>query len=248
MGDPVRIVDLAKDLITLSGLEPERDIEIKFTGPRPGEKLFEELLNSETRVLPTRHEKIMVVQSEPADLAPLQAEIAELVKVARKGDEAAVSAKVVALVPGYVNGQPAALADRERAAQILILCANAYHRIALKRILQNRYRVLEAATDREGLEKTAAARPDLVIADFRRSRARVRRLCQRIREHAAGAGEAGRPTPVIVLLESGEALSLEEARALGADDRIYSPFPVEIVEKRVASLLERAGHPAGPAS
>jgi FlaA1/EpsC-like NDP-sugar epimerase len=62
MGDPVRIVDLAKDLIALSGLDPERDIEIKFTGVRPGEKLFEELLNPETKVLPTPHEKIMVVQ------------------------------------------------------------------------------------------------------------------------------------------------------------------------------------------
>src|SRR5208337_156430 len=58
MGEPVRIVDLAKNLILLSGLEPERDIEIQFTGLRPGEKLFEELKLQEEHLIPTSHPKI----------------------------------------------------------------------------------------------------------------------------------------------------------------------------------------------
>ena len=86
MGDPVRIVDLAKDLIALSGLDPERDIEIKFTGVRPGEKLFEELLNSETRVLPTVHEKIMVVEADPVDLERLETELLDLLRHAEMED------------------------------------------------------------------------------------------------------------------------------------------------------------------
>ncbi len=60
MGEPVKIVDMAKDLIELSGLAPEEDIEIKFTGLRPGEKLFEELLTAEEGTNSTRHEKIYV--------------------------------------------------------------------------------------------------------------------------------------------------------------------------------------------
>jgi FlaA1/EpsC-like NDP-sugar epimerase len=60
MGEPVRIVDLARDMIALSGFEPEVDIDIVFTGVRPGEKLFEELGTAEDRVDRTRHEKIFV--------------------------------------------------------------------------------------------------------------------------------------------------------------------------------------------
>ena len=63
MGEPVRIVDLARDLIRLSGLEPGRDIEIAFTGLRPGEKLFEELFLEDENYSRTRHEKIFVCQN-----------------------------------------------------------------------------------------------------------------------------------------------------------------------------------------
>jgi FlaA1/EpsC-like NDP-sugar epimerase len=62
MGEPVRIVDLAKSLIELSGLEPGKDIEIKFTGIRPGEKLYEELLTAEEGVTATAHNRIFVAQ------------------------------------------------------------------------------------------------------------------------------------------------------------------------------------------
>lgn len=67
MGEPVRIVDLAKDLIRLSGLEPNKDIDIVYTGVRPGEKLFEELVNDGEIVDDTSHEKIMALKGEPVD-------------------------------------------------------------------------------------------------------------------------------------------------------------------------------------
>jgi FlaA1/EpsC-like NDP-sugar epimerase len=64
MGEPVRIADLARNLILLSGLRPEHDIRITFTGPRPGEKLFEELSEEKEGLLPTHHEKIQVFAGE----------------------------------------------------------------------------------------------------------------------------------------------------------------------------------------
>jgi FlaA1/EpsC-like NDP-sugar epimerase len=60
MGEPVRIVDMANDLIRLHGLEPEQDIHIEITGLRPGEKLFEELLNAEEGVIDTEHKEIFM--------------------------------------------------------------------------------------------------------------------------------------------------------------------------------------------
>src|SRR5690606_14404174 len=62
MGKSVKIVDLAKKMIKLSGYEPNKEIEIKFTGLRPGEKLYEELLNDLENTLPTHHEKIMIAK------------------------------------------------------------------------------------------------------------------------------------------------------------------------------------------
>jgi FlaA1/EpsC-like NDP-sugar epimerase len=60
MGEPVRIVDLARNLILLSGLRPEEDIKIEYVGIRPGEKLYEELSAFEEDVIPTSHEKIRI--------------------------------------------------------------------------------------------------------------------------------------------------------------------------------------------
>jgi len=71
MGEPVKIVDLAKDMIKFSGLEPDRDIKIKFTGIRPGEKLFEELLTAEEGSCTTKHKRIFVAKPSLVDLSAL---------------------------------------------------------------------------------------------------------------------------------------------------------------------------------
>jgi FlaA1/EpsC-like NDP-sugar epimerase len=72
MGKPVKIVDLAKDLIRLSGFEPEVDIKIQFTGIRPGEKLFEELLTAEEGITSTKHSRIFVAKPNDIDVKLLE--------------------------------------------------------------------------------------------------------------------------------------------------------------------------------
>jgi FlaA1/EpsC-like NDP-sugar epimerase len=90
MGEPVRILDLAKDLITLSGLKPYEDIDIKIMGIRPGEKLFEELNSSDEQLDTTRHPKIFIgnIARYPSD--KVRRALAELRVIATSGnDEAA---------------------------------------------------------------------------------------------------------------------------------------------------------------
>ncbi len=116
MGAPVRIVDLARDLIRLSGLEPDRDIEIRYTGLRPGEKLFEELFGAEEVYGQTRHEKIFVYRNGHADGAtgettaprPVASDAARLVNqidalilAAQRGNAAEVRRRLGELVPEY---------------------------------------------------------------------------------------------------------------------------------------------------
>ena len=72
MGKPVRIVDLARQMIELSGLKPDVDIQIEFIGMRPGEKLFEELSHKAENVVPTKHNKILRLVASPPDLAALR--------------------------------------------------------------------------------------------------------------------------------------------------------------------------------
>ena len=102
MGQPVKIIDLAKDLIRLSGYEVDKDIDIVFTGLRPGEKLYEELLIPGEEYAPTEHEKLLVVRNacgmvpENLDLA-----VEALRKAANENDSQSVLFLLEQLVPGY---------------------------------------------------------------------------------------------------------------------------------------------------
>jgi FlaA1/EpsC-like NDP-sugar epimerase len=73
MGQPVKIVDLARQMIELSGLKPDEDIQIEFTGIRPGEKLFEEVTHSGENFVPTTHPKICRFMAAPVDMPELRA-------------------------------------------------------------------------------------------------------------------------------------------------------------------------------
>jgi FlaA1/EpsC-like NDP-sugar epimerase len=101
MGEPVKIVDLANMLITLSGFRPDEDIEIVFTGPRPGEKLFEELRIEGEGMQRTRHPKIGIWKNIPMDRDKLRTGIDALLAIVSQGDASAVADKIKQLVPEY---------------------------------------------------------------------------------------------------------------------------------------------------
>ena len=102
MGEPVRIVDLARHLITLAGRVPDEDIPITFTGLRPGEKLVEELLTEAEERTETVRDRIRIVSAPDLEPPPrFRARLAELRKLAREGDAEGIVAALQHLVPSY---------------------------------------------------------------------------------------------------------------------------------------------------
>lgn len=101
MGSPIKIHDLARDLIRLSGFEPNEDIKITFTGLRPGEKISEELITDGEDIVPTNHEKIMVLRKKPCDLNLLNEKIYELIILADEHNTLGIKKKLKEILPEY---------------------------------------------------------------------------------------------------------------------------------------------------
>ena len=101
MGEPIRIVDLARDLIRLNGYEPERDIPIQYIGLRPGEKLYEELITEGEGIVPTEHEKILTLTADRCDSETLNRQVDELLMLAETYDAVAIKEKLREIVPEY---------------------------------------------------------------------------------------------------------------------------------------------------
>lgn len=101
MGEPVKILDLARNMIRLSGYVPDEDIEIKFTGLRPGEKLYEELLISEENLKKTNNERIFVAQQTNVEDEVIQEKVQKMVHSAFE-EECDIRQLVKDLVPEYV--------------------------------------------------------------------------------------------------------------------------------------------------
>jgi len=101
MGTTIKISDMARDLIRLSGFEPDVDIKIEYIGLRPGEKLYEELITEGENIVPTSHEKIMVLKGMECNLQVLNGQIDELTTLAANQDEKKIIEKLQEIVPEY---------------------------------------------------------------------------------------------------------------------------------------------------
>ena len=102
MGQSVKIVDLAKKMIQLSGLEIGKDIELEFTGLRPGEKLFEELLANEENTIPTHHQKILIANTRVETAEQMQ-RIQTLVELCVQQDNTAIVTQMKKIVPEFIS-------------------------------------------------------------------------------------------------------------------------------------------------
>jgi FlaA1/EpsC-like NDP-sugar epimerase len=103
MGKSVKIIDLAKNMIKLAGLELGKDINIATTGLRPGEKLYEELLNDSESTIPTHHEKIMIASVREYDFELVEKNITELITLFKTQQNDKIVGKMKELVPEYIS-------------------------------------------------------------------------------------------------------------------------------------------------
>ena len=101
MGEPIKILDLARNMITLSGFRPGEDIDIVFTGVRPGEKLFEELRTDGEDIEPTVHPKIMVWKHQPVEWDRVEASYSRLEQQENSLDRDKIIGTIRDLVPEY---------------------------------------------------------------------------------------------------------------------------------------------------
>ena len=116
MGSPVKIYDLAKNLIKLSGYVPDKDIEIKITGLRPGEKLYEELLMNNDKLRKSAHDKIFIDKPKTLPLGKLIKQIEDLVFVSKIGNKNMLKEKLKEIVPTYASPEQYNLKALEEAA------------------------------------------------------------------------------------------------------------------------------------
>ena len=108
MGDPVKIDYLARQLILLSGKQPDEDIEIKYTGLRPGEKMYEELFHDTESLADTGHPKILLAQSRDVDMIALEQVLDQIKQACNKADEQEIRVLLRKLVPELVEDEAAA--------------------------------------------------------------------------------------------------------------------------------------------
>jgi FlaA1/EpsC-like NDP-sugar epimerase len=128
MGEPVKIVDLARDMIELCGMVPGDDIEIQFTGLRPGEKLFEELSVSDENADKTRHSKIFVGRGRIHDLDQVTDYLDWLRKVVDSGQPEMIPSALAKLVVEYQSDRVRALRETAPAVPLVAVPAAGRHR------------------------------------------------------------------------------------------------------------------------
>jgi len=234
MGEPVKIVEIARDVIHLSGLEPEKDIQIAITGLRPGEKLFEELWYADENVGPTGQDKLLVVRRPVnGNFVEFLPRLSELEQLAMAGERGLLIQALRRIVPEYQPVQSDLLAQRK----ILVADDDPKMREVLSTILRDAYEVIEATDAAEAIAKAREVFPDLIFLDIKLPGVDGYSVCQTLK-----ADPRTQPIPIVMLSALADVNEKVRGIDLGADDYITKPFDVQELRARVQMILRRASN------
>ncbi len=237
MGQEVRIVELAEQLIRLSGFQPYEDIPITFTGLRPGEKMYEQLWVEGEIPVPTDHDKIFTTNSNGDLSGDLFQTINEILKSAERSDRTAIMHSVKKLVadyqPGLHEGLSAEMPFVHR-TKVLVADDDPVILSLLESILSEDYEVIPAEDGNVAMKRIFAELPDLVILDILMPGMDGYEICDRIKRHPIT-----RQIPVIILSGMREVSNRVAGYEEGADLYITKPFQVTELVAAVQMLLDQ---------
>ncbi len=237
MGQETRIVELAEQLIRLSGLEPYEDIPITFTGLRPGEKMYEQLWVEGEIPVPTDHDKIFTTHSHEDLSGDLFQTINDILESAESSDRAGIMQNIRKLVVDYQPGLHDKMSGETpfiHRTKVLVADDEPTIISLLESILSQNYDVVTAEDGNLAMKRIFAELPDLVILDILMPGMNGHEICEQIKHHPIT-----RQIPVIIISGVKEVSSRIAGYEEGADLYMTKPFQVNELEAAVKMLLDQ---------
>jgi CheY-like chemotaxis protein len=229
MGKQIKILDLARDMIRLSGLEPDKDIKIVFTGLRPGEKMYEALVAEDEKLLKTSHEKIMVAESNKENGENIIRHLEALKQIVARDDRRSLLEQLKKMVPNY---KPSPQLLHNKKIDILIADDEKIVQEVLGKFLDGRgYNTLLASNGKEALNIIDINEVRLAFIDVRMpgiidglgTLKRIKKTNKNIE--------------VIIMTGYGTENARRKSRNLGAYAYLEKPFDLSDIRNKVDSAL-----------
>jgi FlaA1/EpsC-like NDP-sugar epimerase/lipopolysaccharide/colanic/teichoic acid biosynthesis glycosyltransferase/ActR/RegA family two-component response regulator len=240
MGVPVKITELARDLVVSLGLSPTEVIQ-EHVGLRPGEKMHEALWEEREEAVTLGHGRIFAIRQHPKPLSELEACINEMEHLAMSGNCARLLRKVQEVVPSYTppeNVPLSVLAAATERYRVVVVDDNEQLCETLEEFLavNDMFTVTTAHTAQEGFDRIVAEAPHLILLDVKLPDRSGLELCQQLRAHPVYSR-----IPIIMITGYGEEIDAIPALQSGADDYLRKPFRLEELRARIEAVLRRAG-------
>ncbi len=236
MGEPVRIADLADDLVLSLGLSPS-EVGRKYVGLRPGDKMHEALSDDDEQVLPSGHEKIFAIQRPCRPLAAMEVLVNELEALAIQGDVVALLDRIHEIIPTYQPSfctPPFTVPEVGEKYRVVVIEDDRHVCEVLTSALSGTYEVAVARTAREGLDRIQSQKPHLILLDIRLPDQSGLDLCRTLR-----ADPEFHHTRIILMTGYGDRETAVIGLRAGADDHLMKPFSIEELLARIEAVLRR---------
>jgi FlaA1/EpsC-like NDP-sugar epimerase/lipopolysaccharide/colanic/teichoic acid biosynthesis glycosyltransferase/ActR/RegA family two-component response regulator len=237
MGEPVKITELADDLALSLGLSP-LEVDRRFVGLRPGDKMREMLWEDGEEVLASEDERIFAIRSQARPLAEVEALVNELESLALRGNVRELLRRIQDAVPSY---RPAykepqfTVSEHGEKYRILVIDDDENICDLLRDALEGTYEVSTASSAGKGLDQVHSHRPHLVLLDIKLPDESGVQVCRTLRSRPEYS-----QTAIIMMTGYGDKDSVVMGLQAGADDYVSKPFRLEELQARIDAVLRRS--------